>query len=167
MLTGRETATFWASREARIIGLGARKVEEIILRKMTAQDVAQILDIDRSILGRKRAASWPQKVTRYLEMYYPPLCHVAEIEGRVVGFILGDVRGWEYALPPGGWIDIMGVDPDYQGRGIGRRLLEAFVEECHRSGMKTHIIVREGDERLQNLLLSAGFHRGQLAEFET
>ncbi len=140
--------------------------DAIKVRRMTRDDLKGIQDIDKRIIGKERAASWPQKVTRYLEMYYPPLCHVAETGGKVVGFILGDIRGWEYALPPSGWIDIMGVDPAYQGRGIGRKLVEAFVEECRQKKMKAHIMVRGGDERLQKFLRSAGFQRGQLVELE-
>ena len=48
----------------------------------------------------------------------------------MVGFVLGDVRGWEYGMPPGGWIDIMGVDPQFQRRGIGIKLIQAFAQEA-------------------------------------
>jgi GNAT superfamily N-acetyltransferase len=90
---------------------------------------------------------------------------VAEVGGRVVGFILGDIRGAEYALPLSGWIDIMGVDPEYQGKGIGHRLLEAFIQGCRSRGLKARAIVREGDSQLQGFLTQMGFRRGELVEF--
>lgn len=136
------------------------------VRPMTAQDVSAIVGIDSRLSGKERSPSYPQKVTRYLEMYYPPLCFVAEAGGRVAGFILGDVRGWEYALPPSGWIDIIGVDPACQGQGVGKALAEAFVRECHRQGMKTHIVVRKADRRLRRFLASLGFQSGELLELE-
>lgn len=136
------------------------------IREMRPDDVRHILELDRRIIGKERVLSWPQKVDRYLEMYFPPLCFVAEAEDKIVAFILGDVRGWEYALQAAGWVDIMGVDPGYQGKGIGRKLLETFVHECHRRNMKTHIIVRRGDQHLQGFLASAGFTEGQLIDFE-
>lgn len=139
---------------------------EVTIRKMTGDDVRHIVDIDRRITGKDRAASWPQTVSRYLEMYYPPLCQVAEVGGQVVGFVLGDVRGWEYGMPPGGWIDIMGVDPRFHRRGIGLKLIQAFVQECRRLNMKTHIAVRRQDEWLQKFILASGFQPGQLIEFE-
>jgi len=140
--------------------------DAVKIREMRPDDIRHILELDKRIIGKERALSWPQKVNRYLEMYFPPLCHVAEAEGKIVGFILGDVRGWEYAIQPAGWVDIMGVDPAYQGQEIGRRLLEAFVGECRRRNMKTHVIVRKADERLQRFLASAGFSEGQLVDFE-
>ncbi|MBI4286813.1 MAG: GNAT family N-acetyltransferase [Chloroflexi bacterium] len=139
---------------------------EVRIRKMLPEDVSRILEIDLRLVGKERSPSWPQRVTRYLEMYYPPLCHVAETNGRIVGFILGDIRGWEYALAPSGWIDIMGVAPDFQGSGIGKKLLKAFADECRERKMKTHIMVREADERLQRFLSEAGFNRGTLIEYE-
>ena len=140
--------------------------QPVKIRKMLTEDVTKILEIDQKLVGKERSPSWPQRVTRYLEMYYPPLCHVAEVDGQVVGFILGDIRGWEYALAPSGWIDIMGVAPEVQGQGIGKKLIEAFVLECQQHKMKTHIMVREADARLQMFLASASFHRGGLIEFE-
>ncbi len=140
--------------------------QEVVIRKMTPEDVMEILEVDLKLVGKQRSPSWPQRVTRYLEMYYPPLCHVAKVGNRLVGFILGDIRGWEYALAPSGWIDIMGVDPEFQGRGIGKRLVKAFAEECEQRKMKTHIMVRGADDRLQGFLSEAGFHRGTLVEYE-
>jgi ribosomal protein S18 acetylase RimI-like enzyme len=83
----------------------------------------------------------------------------------VVGFILGDIRGAEYALPLSGWIDIVGVDPDCQGQGIGHLLIEAFIQGCRSRGIKARAIVREGDAQLQGFLSQLGFHRGELVEF--
>ena len=140
--------------------------EEVKIRKMVPEDVVKILEIDQKLVGRERSPSWPQRVTRYLEMYYPPLCHVAEINGHVVGFVLGDIRGWEYALAPSGWIDIMGVTPEFQGQGIGKNLVQAFALECQERKMKTHIMVRESDERIKKFFAEAGFHRGGLIELE-
>lgn len=140
--------------------------EKTIIRKMLPGDLRAIVEIDKKIIGKDRAASWPQHVNRYLERYYPPLCHVAEIDGKVVGFIFGDVRGWEYALPPGGWIDLMGIDPDYHRRGIGKKLVDAFVKECRQHKMKTHVTMRSSDERVQFFFQSSGFKRGNIIDFE-
>jgi len=68
--------------------------------------------------------------------------------------------------PPSGWIDIIGVDPAYQGQGVGKSLVDAFVRECHRQGMKTHIVVRKADRRLRRFLTSLDFQPGELLELE-
>jgi ribosomal protein S18 acetylase RimI-like enzyme len=133
---------------------------------MTKEDLGQLIEIDKKITGRERTPTWPQKVSSHFETYDLSLCFVAEVEGSIRGFILGNIRGAEYGLPLGGWIDIMGIDPEYQGKGIGRMLANAFTEECQLRGIKARVMVRESDERLQKFLLRLGFKRGELINFD-
>ena len=47
------------------------------------------------------------------------------MEGKVIGFILGDASGWEYGVPQNiGWIDTIGIDLSYQKKGVARMLME-------------------------------------------
>lgn len=141
--------------------------EQAVILKMNEGHIRGILALDEKITGVQRSPSWKQRVHRYLEAFYPPVCHVAELDGQVVGFILGDIRGWEYGLTAAAWVDIMGVDPAHQRCGIGKRLVEAFVRESRASGFKSiHVMVREDDDRLQPFLRSAGFMRGKLVDYE-
>jgi GNAT superfamily N-acetyltransferase len=54
---------------------------------------------------------------------------VAEEEGEVVGLAQGRVNRGGYS-----WLDFMGVTPGRRRRGIGRALLERFIEESRGSG---------------------------------
>ncbi len=48
---------------------------------------------------------------------------------------MGYVSGWEFGVPDTiGWIDTLGVDPEYQRRGIGRTLFQALIENFKLSG---------------------------------
>lgn len=140
-------------------------MEGINIREMTERDLPALVQIDKLITGRDRATSWPQKVSSHFATYYPPLSFVAETDGQVVGFIIGVIMGAEYSLPLSGWINIIGVHPDYQGRGIGRMLTRAFIDECHHRGVKARLMVRRSDERLKKMLLSLGFLEGELVDF--
>jgi GNAT superfamily N-acetyltransferase len=61
----------------------------------------------------------------------------AELDGDIVGFIIGEIRIWEFGIgEKTGWIRILGVDPDFQRRGIGRKLGEALLEHFERRGIK-------------------------------
>ena len=142
------------------------EAKAVNVRKLRAEDLSAIIELDKRVVGKDRASSWPQRVASHLKTYEPLLAHVAETEGKVIGFIIGDIRGSEYALPLGGWIDIVGVDPTYQGQGIGRKLIEAFDLECRRNRVKTRIMIRENDERILKFVRSLGFRRGQLIDFE-
>jgi GNAT superfamily N-acetyltransferase len=84
-------------------------------------------------LGKERRAFWKRKVA-YAGIFPRPAL-VAEVEGKVVGFILGYVSGWELGVPDTvGWIDTLGVDPAFQRRGIGTALFKALIEGFKRSG---------------------------------
>jgi ribosomal protein S18 acetylase RimI-like enzyme len=140
-------------------------VEGLTIRNMTDNDMAAIVEIDKKIVGKDRVTSWPQKVSSHFKTYYPPLSFVAEADRRVVGFIIGVVMGAEYALPLSGWINIIGVDPKYEGRGVGGVLLESFIRACQQRGIKARLMVRQKDERLKKMLLSLGFQQGDLVDF--
>lgn len=139
---------------------------EVLVRDMKSDDIKSIIAIDKRIVGKERALSWQQKVERYLETY-PLKCLVAEVSGKVVGFLLGDIRGWEYGVPSSGWLEIIGVDPEYQRHGIGRKLVTAFVDYCCSGGIKTvHALVRGDDKPIRNFLRGVGFKKGRLMDLE-
>ena len=138
----------------------------IKIRIMEEADFATIIELDKKLSGKERSTSWPQKVTSHLQTYSPAVCHVAEIEGKIVGFILGDLRGAEVALPLSCWVDIVGIDPEYHRKGIGTRLIDAFEKECKRNQVKMRLIINENDKDVIKFLTSMGFHRGKLINYE-
>jgi ribosomal protein S18 acetylase RimI-like enzyme len=105
-------------------------------------------------------------------MYYlrrdPDACQVAEFGGRVVGFMLSDTRGGEFGLEEtSGWIERFGVDPDFQGRSIGRRLFEAVVSHLKSQGATTmRTLVEKSDSDLASFLRAVGFQDAPLAALE-
>jgi len=140
--------------------------EEINIRRMTEGDLQGIKDIDRALVGPERALSWPLEVEAEWWVYRPSLNFVAEVDGEVVGFLLGDIRGAEYRTDMSGWIDMIGVAPENQHKGIGQRLVEAFCEECWRNEVKARVIIREDDQHLIGFWTSVGFQRGNLVSYE-
>ena len=144
----------------------ATRKEEVNIRRMTEGDLQGVKDIDRALVGPERALSWPLRVEALWWVYRPALNFVAEVDGEVVGFLLGDIRGAEYGTDMSGWIDMMGIAPEHQHRGIGQRLVEAFCEECRRNEVKARVIIREDDQRLTGFWTAVGFQRGNLVSYE-
>lgn len=62
--------------------------------------------------------AWFAPMARHLLSTDPERCHVAEADGQVVGFSAAFVRDGYWFLAA------LFIDPDRQGEGIGRRLLE-------------------------------------------
>jgi ribosomal protein S18 acetylase RimI-like enzyme len=63
---------------------------------------------------------------------------VAEIDNRIVGFVLGRAGEFELGLPGTiAWIEIIGVDPAYRAQGIAQELVGQFAESPEDHGIKT------------------------------
>jgi len=63
------------------------------LRAMTSEDLDAIVEIDRKVLGIPRPDYWKKRI-ELPNSRYPLSCLVAEYEGNVIGFIVGEVSGW-------------------------------------------------------------------------
>ena len=63
------------------------------------------------------------------------VCLVADVGGGVVGFLVGDVRPWEFGEDREvAWVKVVGVDPRHQGSGIGQSLGERPARDLGVSG---------------------------------
>lgn len=110
-------------------------LQDVKIRPLSENDLNAVVRIDKRVLGRERRDFWKRKIV-YSDIYPRPSL-VAEVDGKVVGFILGYVSGWEFGVPDSvGWIDTLGVDPDYQRKGIGRLLFDALIEVFKNTGIE-------------------------------
>jgi GNAT superfamily N-acetyltransferase len=79
-----------------------------------------------------------ESVAYQLENGDPLMNLGAEIDGRLVAYVLAEVRFWEFGHEERtGWINWMGVDPDFQGKGIGRKLSANLFEYFRRKKVKS------------------------------
>jgi ribosomal protein S18 acetylase RimI-like enzyme len=139
----------------------ARKMPDISVRNMTVRDIDQVLRIDEKITGKPHAAYYETKAASYISRG-PDYCLVAEHRDRVVGFVLGDVRGWEFAAELSGWLEIVGVDPEYHGRGVSRALMSELFARFKRAGVQVvNTMVNWNDGDLIDYFSANGFQRGE------
>jgi ribosomal protein S18 acetylase RimI-like enzyme len=65
---------------------------------------------------------------------------------------MGYVSGWEFGVPDTiGWIDTLGVDPEYQRQGIGRALFNALIENFKRSGQEATLESKEDGANIEGV----------------
>lgn len=146
--------------------MGEFSLSDVKVRPLEKEDLEAIVQIDYKVLGNKRPDYWRQKIEEGTKG--PVKSLVAEYEDKVVGFILGTVSGWEFGVPSSfGWIDTIGVDPDFQRKGIGRLLFESLVKEFSRQGIKKiYTLVNWNDWTLISFFKAVGFSRGELINLE-
>jgi ribosomal protein S18 acetylase RimI-like enzyme len=140
--------------------------DEVRVRGLDTIDIGAVVDIDEKITGQYRPEVWERRVGYYLRRD-PDAALVAEVDGDVVGFMLGEVRAGEFGLEePTGWIEVLGVDPDQQGRSVGRRLAEAMLEHFKiRDAQTVRTLVDEEMEGIAGFFTSLGFEPAPLRPF--
>jgi len=153
---------------------------DIKIRRMVENDLPRVNEIDRSLSGKGRVTTWPFTIDAYLEVYHPKLRFVAELKGKVVGFLVGVIGKEErsrsmfshtfragplYRGNQVGWIDMIGIREDCWHRGIGRALIEAFQNECKRKNARMRINVSNKDKELKNFLVGCGFVKSEIATY--
>jgi ribosomal protein S18 acetylase RimI-like enzyme len=134
---------------------------EVKIRPLTIQDLDAIVEIDRKVLGTSRPDYWRLKL-ELPNTKYPLSCLVAEHRGNVIGFIVGEVSGWEFGVPDTiGWISTIGVDPAYQNRGVARALSQTFILNLKKIGVSVvYTLVNWNDWDLLKFFRAMGFTRG-------
>jgi ribosomal protein S18 acetylase RimI-like enzyme len=150
-------------------------------REMAEPDLAKVYALDRLLFGKERTPTWPFSFESYWQVYRPDIRFVAELQDEIVGFIVGNIVEEEHNQSVTslthtltdfnrhqwvGWIDMIGINPAYQHRGIGRGLVEAFHAECKRKDAVMRGVARESDERLKSFLEAMGFRRWDIATYE-
>jgi ribosomal protein S18 acetylase RimI-like enzyme len=98
------------------------------IRRARRTDLPQVVEIDARITGLRKPAYWAGILRRY------PLFLVLT-DKTVQGYIVGEVRDWEFGSPPCGWVFGIGVRPEARLRGAGAELLEAMCAEFRDRGV--------------------------------
>ena len=147
--------------------MGDDFLQKVCLKPLTSSHVEGIVEIDQRILGKRRQSYWKNKV-RAVEANIPPIGIVAELENEVVGFILGEISGWEFGVPASvGWIDTIGVNPKYQKMGVAKALVEELVKNFREAGVKNiYTLVNWSDWDLLQFFRRMGFTRGDMINLE-
>ncbi len=140
--------------------------QDVRIRILDTVDIGAVTDLDETITGRYRPDEWERRIAYYMRRD-PDAALVAEIDGEVAGFMLGEVRAGEFGLEePTGWIEVLGVDPERRGAAIGRQLAEALFEHFRTRGATTvRTLVDETMGDIAGFFGSLGFEPAPLKPF--
>ena len=135
-----------------------------------AADIEAVVALDAEITGTAKATYWSdiferfavggQRVTRYFLV-------AKSAEGNLAGFVVGEIRAWEFGSPPCGWVLAMSVSPARRERGIGTMLFEALCAAMKRDGANTiRTMVRADDKVNLSFFRGEGLSAGPYIELE-
>ena len=140
-------------------------VQGLKIRIITERDLPSVVEIDERITKREGVSSDRRAASSHFWTYYAPLSFVCESKGKIAGFLIGTVGGPEFSLPMCGWINIVGVDPEYQGQGVGKALVKHFIDTCQKEKIRARCLIPRRTGRFEKMLLALGFKHGELVDF--
>ena len=121
-------------------------------RLMKADDFDAVVAIDKKVLQTSRAKYYELKFDKLFKSrdYLPTSLVAEDANGRVVGFVMGELYMGEYGIfQEEASLDTIGVDPDYQNKGIGEQLINEFMDHLKSLGVrKVNTLVDMNDAKL-------------------
>jgi ribosomal protein S18 acetylase RimI-like enzyme len=143
----------------------------IEVRTARAADMAQVVALDGRVTGLAKPDYWRevfQHVDRRQGRYFLVAESRAAASARqVLGFILGEVRAWEFGSAPCGWVIALSVETRARRHGIGQALFEALSNELRKAGVDKLRTMIARDNRLHLMFFrSAGMMAGPYLQLE-
>ncbi len=124
----------------------------IQIRLMKVNDFAAVVQVDAKVLNAPRQDYFKLKFEELVQSTDRlPTSLVAEEDGKVIGFIMGELLIGEFGISQEATLDSIGVDPDSQHRGIGEQLVKEFMDHLTALGVqKVHTLVDSEDAKLMH-----------------
>ena len=145
----------------------SRMADELVIRAAARADVAAVSRLDSRITGMSKADYWEDMFERYGKRPDRFFLIAEAPGGSVAGFIIGEVRAWEFGSPPSGWIFALGVDPKARLKKIGSRLFQAICADLAASGVDTvRTMLARDDELNMAFFRSQGMMGGPFIQLE-
>jgi ribosomal protein S18 acetylase RimI-like enzyme len=143
------------------------KEAKVNVRPMTRDDIHEVLALDRIIRGPSRDVIRFEDLASANPGTPPDLSFVAEVNGKIIGFSINRSMYLMVPLTEVCIIHAIFVHPDYQGRGIGSKLIQAVVNYCEMEGIPTvRALIPRDNKELQTLFKARGFKRSHVINFD-
>lgn len=150
------------------------------VRLAKATDIPQVIAIDTENTGLSKPEYWEDLFERYNsrsadgdDVSQPKSVRrhrfflVACDGDSVLGFIIGEVRAWEFGSPPCGWIFAIGVRNNIRQGGVGHTLLESLNERFRKAGVsKVRTMLARDDTLIMSFFRSQGLMAGPFIQLE-
>lgn len=133
--------------------------EALRIRAAGPADLGAVIDIDAEVTGLRKVDYWYELFARYggARGRQHRFFLVAERDGQVVGFIIGEVRDWEFGSPPCGWVFGISVRRGARQSGIASQLLDAICADFRRAGVdKVRTLLARDDHLVMSFFRSQG-----------
>ena len=145
----------------------------LLVRRVQAADIPHVIALDTRVTKLAKAEYWSDVFRRYGKQrpherfFLIAENHKDRADSRVLGFIIGEIRAWEFGSTPCGWVFALSVEPKARLHGIGSALLDAISGEFKKAGVGKMRTMVARDGRLPLLFFrSEGMMAGPYIQLE-
>ena len=136
-------------------------MENVIIRRLTTADADDISKIYGAITQKPVKTDFKAAIEKHARRE-EDACFVAELDGRVVGFMISYILTLGFGIEKSAWIATVGVDPQYMGQGLGARMAEEIFKFYVTEGISNvHTSVRWDSTDLLSFFKTLGFDRSE------
>ncbi len=135
-----------------------------------ASDLDAVVALDSASTGTAKAEYWQDILERFTQensrkkRYF---LGARSPDNELLGFIVGEIRAWEFGSPPCGWVIALNVTTGHRERGIGTKLLDALCAQMKKDGATTiRTMVLANDKVNLSFFRGEGLAAGPYIELE-
>ena len=150
-------------------GMPEKSVPLERIRPLKAGDLPEVVRIDGLHTGLRKRAYWSRVFERFLKPNRRAVRIGLAIEAPkgLAGYLLGEVRAFEFGSEPCGWIFAVGVDPNSARHGVASLLLAEAVTRFQAHGVpRIRTMVRRNDVPVLAFFRGNGFCGGPFVQLE-
>jgi ribosomal protein S18 acetylase RimI-like enzyme len=143
-------------------GLGGVRI-----RAARGSDLPAVIALDAENTGVAKAGYWRERFEWYAGRQPDRFFLVAERDEQMLGFIVGEVRAWEFGSPPSGWIFAIHISPSARLHGLGTLLFEEICARFRDAGV-SHVrtMLAKDAHLLLSFFRSLGMMGGPFIQLE-
>ena len=147
--------------------------DAVSVRRVQPGDIADVIALDERVTGLAKPDYWHDVFARYGERRLNARFFLvaewgnAKSRRSILGFIIGEVRAWEFGSTPCGWVFALSVEPRARLHGVGQALFEAISAEFAKAGVDKMRTMVARDNRLHLMFFrSEGMMAGPYIQLE-
>ena len=135
-----------------------------------AGDLDAVVALDAANSGSAKAGYWQDMLERFTQVNPGNKRYFLvgkSPDNELLGFIVGEIRAWEFGSPPCGWVIALNVTSAQREQGIGTMLFDALCAEMKKDGVTTiRTMVLSNDKVNLSFFRGEGLAAGPYIELE-
>ena len=110
-------------------------MDNVVIRELQKSDTDDISTIYASIIQTPVKTDFKEVIEKQLQSG-KNASFVAELQGKVVGYMISYILTASFGVEKSAWIAMLGVDPKFMGQGIGAKLAREIFTFYKKEGIK-------------------------------